>query len=307
MTKKKKKTKLGILKRKAVKKSKKQLKRKVLSAPKKKLSMKKVRKSLGEIALLIFQPEIEEIKISKEKIEKIYQKGEPIPLQVKEFIDEEIYQKFITAIQSMLEKISVEKQQLEAVTLQSTLHFMEQEKEKQYMNQLVVAKYYQLLSNYKLIEIEVSKENVLDLIQNYENEFASEFSKYEQQEAPFKEQAEQPIKKEVSELEKLYQQIKENLSSFVIKEKIELVLEDAETFFLDFLKQKNIEQKEKITPSLFQRFLLYAKQNLNPTEEDLENIIQSIHFLGEALYNLKVFDNSQLKQTKSIGLKESDK
>ena len=297
MAKKKKQIKAGILKRKQEKKSK---KKKIQKSPKK-LTTQKLQQVLERLGLYIFEPEIEKITVPKERIQQIYEKNEEIPLQVMEFVDDDVYQELCNALLLILERTS-NSDKLQQVCLKSTLEFMQTERYKQQMNQLVVAKYYHLLSQYQLISIQVTRDNVLQILSDYEKEFSSKLPYYQpkifsssKEESTFnlKQKIDTPIKK-------LYQDIKKEISIHAPPEKLDLILEDLEVFFEDFLPDKQINDIEKITPLLLKRFVRYVNQTLNPSEEDLKNITISLKYFREALYNLKIFDANMLNKAKEV-------
>ena len=174
MAKKKKKIKAGILKRKQEKKNK---KRRVQRSPKK-LATQQLQQVLERIGLYIFEPEIEKITVSKERIQKIYEKGEEMPLQVMEFTNDKVFQELCNGLSLILER-TPEQDRLQQVCLKSTLEFMQTEKHKQQMNQVVVAKYYYLLSQHKLISTQITPDNILQILSDYEKEFSSKLPHYQ--------------------------------------------------------------------------------------------------------------------------------
>lgn len=297
MAKKKKKVKAGILKRKQEKKHKLQKQKKGQPVGNN-LSMQKVQQAISKLALFVFEPEIQAITISKERVQAIYQKNEEMPLQIMEFVDEHVYQDFLQGIGKLLERIEGHK--LNVLTLQSVLQFMQDDKYKQHMNQLVVAKYYCLLSEYQLLEQKITPENILQVVGAYEHEYGNKLSHYKtktfvdfaQEEKKTKEQTpskELPKKaQKQTPIQELHEKIKEQISTSATDEKLDLILEDIEMFFVDFLREKKIVDPEKITPALLKSFIRYVKQNLNPTSEDLENITISLDYLQKALHHCKI-------------------
>ena len=306
---KKKKIKAGILKRRESKKNRKQLQKKqnFQNKPKSNPSLKKVRHALSKIALYIFTPEIEAIKESKETIAAIYNKNIELPQQILEFATPIITEKFIEAIQKLLEKIDQTKNPTDFLALQSILHFMTEENGDPFLNQLIVAKYYQLLAEFGFSEMAVTKDNVLEIIQTYEMQFSGKFQEYSQQ--PLDENIDptqsatddiedveySEVSSSDSEIAKLHEQVIKEIHT-IKPDNLELVLEDIQLFFEDFCSQKNITEKSKIQPNIFKRFFNYVNQNLNPTPEDLINIKKSISHLAQALQNLNFFDTSQVTE-----------
>ena len=306
MGKKKKKVKAGILKRKQEKKNKLHQRKTTNQQPSNKPSLKKIQNALSQISLLIFQPELAAISVAKEKIRAIYEKGEEMPLQVLEFIDDKVYQQFLEAITRLAEQIPQD-DQLKKLALQSILSFMQKERNQQCLNQLVVAKYYQLLSKYQLIPEKITEENILQKIQEYEQKYKAHLSRYAANSnaaSPKQEAIKKSEPKQQTLIDKLHLQVKEEISKIAKTEKLDLVWEDLEIFFVDFLKEKEIFETKKITPMLLKKFVGYVKQKLNPTTEDLENIAISLEYIRKALYNLKIFDAAMLQETSKINVVE---
>ena len=302
MAKKKKKVKAGIVKRKQEKKHKLFKQKKAGQDIGKKLSMQKVQQAISKLALFVFEPEIEKITVSKEKISTIYQKKKEMPLQVMEFVDEQVYQSFLQALQDLLErKGNVDK--LSYLGLQSALQFMQEDKYKQHMNQLVVGKYYCLLSQYGLITAKITPENILQVVGDYEKEYGKKLSHY-QPPSIISPTSAPEITKELTPIEDIHNKVKERISRVAKQGELDLILEDIEIFFVDFLTEKRITEPEKITPLLLKSFVRYVKQNLNPTNEDLKNVTISLEYLQKALYYCKIFDDVSLEKASKIAVLE---
>lgn len=306
---KKKKLKQGILKRKASKKTRRLVKKKQLSIkqPKTKFSLKKVKQALGKIALYIFTPEFASITVDKEKIQKIHDNNQELPEQILEFADENITQQTVEALKKISEKVNQETQKTEFVSLQSLLHFMTEEKGPAFANQLLVAKYYQLLGDYGISDFIVTKENVLELVENYEQQFASKFENYgqnlQEQQKIVDEETSSPLLIEETKAETAIIHLHKQIIAEITKiepPNLELVLEDTQMFFEDYCEEKKIEKVEKINPTTFKLFLNYAQQNLNPTAEDLLNIQKTINFIVLALQNLNLFNKNQVTETQKF-------
>ena len=294
--KKKKKIKAGILKRKTVKQNrKKQLQQK--KTPKTaKPTEKRLQQFLGRVAVYVFTPEIQAITTEEKKLKAIFSQGKNIPDQILEWVDEKIKQEFIEAIQKIQKKL-LANQKTEYAGFQYLIHFMQGEKGYPFYNHLIIARYYQLLFQYKLIEKEINKENIYQVLEEYETEFDSQFNQYGSptEEAPESVDFEELTNKKepLSEIAELKIQVREEIKNLA-PENIDLVLEDADIFFDDFCEQKKIVSKEKIQPQIFKRFIHYAQQNLNPTAEDIANMQKSLIQIACALQNLKIFDKQQV-------------
>ena len=148
-----------------------------------------------------------------------------------------------------------------------------------------------------MIEKEINKENIYQVLEEYETEFDSQFNQYGSptEEAPETVDFEELTNKKepLSEIAELKIQVREEIKNLA-PENIDLVLEDADIFFDDFCEQKKIVSKEKIQPQIFKRFIHYAQQNLNPTAEDIANMQKSLIQIACALQNLKIFDKQQV-------------
>ncbi len=301
MAKKKKKVKAGILKRKTAKQNRKKQHLQKKTPKVGKPTEKKVQQFLSKVAVYAFTPEIQAITIEEEKLKSLFSQGKDIPDQILEWVDKKVSQQFIEAIQKLQKKLSAN-QQTEYAGFQYLIHFMQEEKVHPFYNHLIVARYYQFLSQYKLIEKEIGKENIYQVLEEYEAEFHAKFNQYSEIETPAKEAPESVdfedlTKEPLSEIAELKNQIQEEIKNLA-PENIDLVLEDTDIFFDDFCEQKKIESKEKIQPQTFKRFIRYAQQNLNPTEEDIVNMQKSLIQIAYALQNLKIFDTEQVELVK---------
>jgi hypothetical protein len=306
MAKKKKKVKAGLLRRKQEKKQKQQKQKRNQQPVSQKISMQKMQQSLGKLCLLVFEPEFSKISAKKERIQAIFEKKAEMPLQVMEFVDEFVYKDFLQAIQDVLEKTPAS-DKLKTLSLQSVLQFMRDEKDKQHMNQLVVAKYYQLLSDYELISEKVTPQNVLQVVADYEKEYSAKLPHYQPQASPQVAGEEQSSEEKVaSPMESLHQKVKTRVITVAPKDQLDLIIEDLEMFFTDFLQEKAVSEPEQITSLTLKKFVSYVKQNLNPTPEDLENIATSLEYLRGALHYLKIFDEEMLTKASKISVVEKN-
>ena len=160
--KKKKKVKAGILKRKTAKQNRKKQQQK--KAPKiAKPTEKRMQQFLSKVAVYVFTPEIQAITIEKEKLQTLFSQGKDIPDQILEWVDEKTKQEFIEAIQKLQKQLR-ENQKTEYAGFQYLIHFMQEEKGYPFYNHIIVARYYQLLFQYKLIEKEINKENIYEVL-----------------------------------------------------------------------------------------------------------------------------------------------
>ena len=257
-------------------------------------------KFLGKIAVYVFTPEIQAITVKVEKLKNLFSQGKNIPDQILEWVDEKTQQQFIEAFQKIQKNLR-ENQKTEYAGFQYLIHIMQEKKISPFYNHLIVARYYQLLSQYKLIEKEINKENIYQVLEEYEAEFDAEFNQHstsaaeEPESVDFEELPE--TKEPLSEMSELKNQIQKEIK-LLVPENIDLVLEDTDIFFDDFCKQKKYTSKENIQPQIFKRFIHYAQQNLNPTAEDIVNMQKSLIQIARALQNLKIFDTEQVNFVK---------
>ena len=261
---------------------------------------KRMQQFLSKVAVYVFTPEIQAITIEKEKLQTLFSQGKDIPDQILEWVDEKTKQEFIEAIQKLQKQLR-ENQKTEYAGFQYLIHFMQEEKGYPFYNHIIVARYYQLLFQYKLIEKEINKENIYEVLKEYEAEFDAKFNQYsrETEEEPESVDFEEltGVKESLSEIAELKKQVQKEIN-VINPENIDLVLEDTDIFFDDFCEQKNYTDREKIQPQIFKRFIHYAQQNLNPTPEDIANMQKSLIQIACALQNLKIFDKEQVNFVK---------
>ena len=300
--KKKKKIKAGILKRKTVKQNRKKQQQQKKTPKTAKPTEKKLQLFLGKVAVYVFTPEIQAITIEEKKLNALFSQGKDIPDQILEWVDEKTKQEFIEAVQKIQKRLPAN-QKTEYAGFQYLIHFMQEEKGYPFYNHLIVVRYYQLLFQYNLIKKEINKENIYQVLEEYETEFSGKFSQYgaPTEEAPESVDFEEltNTKEPLSEIAELKKQVQEEIKNLA-PENIDLVLEDTDIFFDDFCEQKKYTSKEKIQPQIFKKFIYYAKQNLNPTTEDIANMQKSLAQIACALQNLKIFDKEQMGLVKKF-------
>ncbi len=177
--KKQKQKKAGLAKRQKNKQQKKTaLKKKIVASRpvEKKISPSKVKQNLKNMPSLIFEPELEKIRFSKEQIEEAQANHEKVPDQIEALATPE----FITTLKEQLEALKLrfdqENDLNKGMMAHAIIYFMEQEHAPAYLNQVVVAMYYSVIS-----DIDSNDPGVLKQLNQMLNEYDQTWADYLQE------------------------------------------------------------------------------------------------------------------------------
>ncbi len=291
MAKKKKQKKAGLAKRQKTKQQKKTAHKKKIIAKKpvqKKISPSKVKQNLKNMPSLIFEPELEKIRFSKEQIEEAKATHEKVPDQIEALATPE----FITSLKEELEALKLRLDQEndlnKGMMAHAIIYYMEQEQAPAYLNQVIVAMYYSVIS-----DLDTNDPGVLKQLNQMLNEYDQTWADYlKEKMGDLEGDDPKPLSTEetsLTEAEKSFIApspfeglLKEfenhiNSESNLTDELKERVLEDVEVLINDYFEEKEITQLEDIRPRKVKSFLEgWFIQTMHPTKEDLETMLNSL-------------------------------
>lgn len=288
MAKKKKQQKVGIKKKQSAKQQKRKLNvRKTIlkkGGPKqdKKMSMNKLKKNLTDLPKLIFEPELLDIHFEKTALEKVKSEFEKAPDQIEVLADSLFESNLVQVLQALQQKFTKEKNQKKMFHVQAALYYIREEKAPAYLNQIIIGIYLRSLYEVLQIGTEVSMENIIPLIQEYEIIWKDELSRKSE-----------PTSEETYEVESNEVEAFEELPDFVFEQKMETFLadqkqhlepdqvdnlqEDLEVFLDDYLSEKKVIDLNNLNTHLVESFLKnWFVSKMHPTKQDIEQMIFSL-------------------------------
>ena len=317
MVKKKKKQKGGSNSKKQVKELKrKKLKKKNVTVKnrQKTQSLTRLKQNLKYIPQLLFEPEIQNIQPSK-TIDEITNSSESELERMEFFYDDKLHQQFKDAIDEMVIRLEKGKNKINLMNSKAVMYMMNEGKTPACMNHLIIGKFYQHLdqdgSTYNL-----SLENVGEFIAAFEEKYENEIAKLHQDEhmlSPSDEQMAESLS-ESDELEiedskgdfenEIISEFYEYLENKVDEEVRSVYAENAETFFEDYIKsEKSLASYDQIKMRHFSFFYEYFfPENMNPTEEDIKLMAQSLGIFAEFLNIKDVLSQEEVGEIKKLSI-----
>ncbi len=288
MAKKKKQKKAGIEKRRKNKQQRKTAtkRRELAKQPvQKKISPAKLKQNLKNIPSLIFEPELEELAFSPDQIKEAQSQQEKVPEQIGFLASPEFTEKLKTQLDSMKERFEQQGDTNKTMMAHAIIYFMEQENAPPFLNQIVVAMYFNALH-----QIENDEPLTLKELNGQLREYDKEWSEYLQEKAEVlsslesAEQVEGEDDASEAALEpSIFESVVEEFVNYLETEQSledeqrERMQEDVEVFVNDYFEDKGITELDSLRSRKVKTFLeSWFITNMHPTKEDLETMIDSL-------------------------------
>lgn len=291
MAKKKKQKKAGIEKRRKNKQQRKTAskRRELAKQPvQKKISPSKLKQNLKSIPSLIFEPELEELAFSPDQIEEARSQQEKVPEQIGFLASPEFTDKLKTRLDSMKERFEQQGDTNKTMMAHAIIYFMEQENAPPFLNQIVVAMYFNALHQIENNEPLTLKELNVQL-----REYDKEWSEYLQEKAEVLsslESAGQMEGEAIADDEpgatlepSVFESVVEEFVGYLESEQSleeeqrERMQEDVEVFVNDYFEDKGITELDSLRSRKVKTFLeSWFINTMHPTKEDLETMIDSL-------------------------------
>jgi hypothetical protein len=290
MAKKKKQKKAGLAKRQKNKQAKKiaRKRREIARKPvQKKISPSKVKQNLKNMPTLIFEPELREIAFTPQQVERVKADHEKIPDQIEALSTDEFTRQLEVAFSQMKERFDAEGDVNKSMMVHAIMYYMEQEHSPSYLNQIIVAMYYQA------IHASESEEPVpIARLNSMLKEYDEEWGDYLREKMELLENTEnsaiepvEPLTEEEAGLiapspfEELLKEFSNYLTTDLSmdEDNVERAVEDVEVLVNDFFEEKEITSLDEIRPRKIKTFLEgWFPRVMHPTREDLETMILSL-------------------------------
>ncbi len=291
MAKKKKQKKAGIEKRRKNKQQRKSAskKRELAKQPvQKKISPAKLKQNLKNIPSLIFEPELEKLAFSSDQINEAQSQKEKVPEQIGFLASPEFTDKLKTQLDSMKERFEQQGDTNKTMMAHAIIYFMEQENAPPFLNQIIVAMYFNALHQIENDEALTLKELNIQL-----REYDKEWSEYLQEQAGALSSLESAgqiedatfadneaeAELEPSVFESVVEEFVDYLESeqSLEEEQRERMQEDVEVFVNDYFEDKGITELDSLRSRKVKTFLeSWFISTMHPTKEDLETMIDSL-------------------------------
>lgn len=295
MSKKKKQKKAGLAKRQSDKQNKKRaLKHKEAAhkpVEKKQMKMSRVKKNLKKLPVLVFEPELQEILFTPEQIKEVKSQYEKEPDQVEVLATPEFEIQLKEKLTLLDLRFAREDNADYGMMVKAMLYFMEQEQAPAFLNQIIVSIYFQSLAKADCPETPYGFEELEKQLNDYDERWET-----------YLEEKTADLQKALPEAENLNPEItddtpmeEEELSSSpfesmlndfdatlsanseINEEQQERILEDVEALFNDYFEEKEITSLEGFKSRKIKSFVEgWFIRNMNPTPEDVENMIDSL-------------------------------
>lgn len=292
MAKKKKTQKSGIKKRQQAKQVKRtKIKKSNKPVAQKKMSMGKLKKSLAQVPKMVFEPEFSQIAYEKEVMETAQASSDKLPDQIQEACTETVTNNVVQALKDMEVRANTDKDAVLAINAKAMVYYMETEKSPAFMNQITVGLYLKNAFEYFQQGEEITLDNVIEKVQEYETEWLDYIQEKAEQAAGAEE--EMPAVSMDEEDEDIieaspFESFREKMVAYLSKEgkqdedTIERVDEDMEAFLDDYLAEEGVTAVDAVTPAHLNGFLgEWFIENMNPTKDDMEAMIASIDICFE--------------------------
>ena len=287
MAKKKKVQKQSIKKRQTDKANKRKLVKRKLSAqksPQKQMSMAKVKKNLKALPGLVFEPEFSALSFSAEALTAAQASSEIQPEQIDFAAAQGDFDgQFSAALKEMDVRFAKTGDANKQMMTQAMLYFLEQEQTPACMNQLTVALFLNALhkqetnEDYSFPELEIALKAYDDTNEAYlegrATELASAAQTVEGAVATDDEEESAPLG--AAAFSTLMGQI-EDWAETVEGDQSERLVDDMTALFEDYASEKEWSELSDVTPKRVQTFIGWFERNMNPTQEDLKSLKDSL-------------------------------
>ncbi|MDH5559874.1 MAG: hypothetical protein OEY59_03375 [Deltaproteobacteria bacterium] len=315
MAKKKKQKKAGIAKRQQNKNLKrKAIKRKIQSDKpvQQKMTMSKVKKSLKNIAQLVYEPELREIAFSKEDVATVDSRFEKTPEKIEALATSEFLEKFKAQLKGMEERLELEKNPDKLVMVQAVTYYVNQEQSLSFMNQVIVAMYLYAEAIYGGQEPPEKLEQLNLLLRDYDitwKDYLEE--RYRQLEASKVTEAEETLEGEAEAEEVMadtvFEKIEGELDVYLGEQKdlsddaVERVKEDVQVLLDDYFEEKSIGKLEDLRPRRLSNFLEnWFVQTMHPTRDDLAQMYDSLKIFIDFTHKAQKIEEDKISEFREI-------
>lgn len=291
MAKKKKQKKAGIKKRRKTKQQRRSAtKRKILAQQpaQKKITPARLKQNLKQIPGLIFEPELQELAFSPDQVTTIMAQFEKVPDQIAELANSEFTTRLLTQLTTMKSRFEQEGDTDKTMMAHAIIYFMEQQNAPPFLNQIIVAMYYDALHRKTSSEPLPLKQLNL-LLREYDREWSGYLQEKSESLVSLDEAAqvsseeiagnEDEAAAEPSVFDSLIEEFIDYLDSELSldEEQQERIQEDVEVLIFDYFEEKEIEGLEALKARKIKSFLeSWFITTMHPTREDMETMLESL-------------------------------
>jgi len=298
MAKKKKQKKAGIAKRQKSKLERKNAAKRRLQAmktPQRRISPAKVKQNLKNLPNLIYEPELESIAFSAEAIRQVMSEHEKTPDQIEALATEAFMEKLLAGCQAMRIRFEREKNADKSMMVHAILYFMEQESAPAFLNQIVVAMFYQAQYQLENPGRQMELKELNQILRQYDETWSAYLQEkigdsgignilQNVQGSPVEAEIDEEATVETTALQDSpFEPVVEEFGDFLSSELSldddarDRAVEDVEVLVNDYCEEKEISELTELQARKIRNFLEgWFVRVMNPTRDDMEAMIHSL-------------------------------